>query len=655
MCGITALLGGRPGDRLRLLRSLTDVLRHRGPDDEGFVLLADPGGVASTSGGPSTPAGAYESGLPWAPAREAPGGGAAGLGHRRLSILDLSPAGHQPMCSRDRRWWIAYNGEIYNYRELRRELEAAGESFSSTSDTEVLLAAYARWGPDCLARLNGMWAFVIYDARERAVFVARDRFGIKPLFYARWDGGLAFASELKSLLELPGLRRRAHPGRLYDYLTRGVTDGTGDTFFEGISQVPAAHALRFPADEPAAAVPAPYWTARPEERALSADEAAERVRAAFLENIRLHLRSDVPVGAALSGGIDSSAIVMGMRHVEGPGLEIHASSYIADDEALSEERWVDLVAGAAGAAVHKVRPDPQELAADLDRLIRIQDEPFGSTSIYAQFRVFQKAREAGIKVMLDGQGADEMLAGYPGYIAARASTLLGEGRVWEAVDLLRRAFKLPGAKRGTLCFQALEPFLPRAFRDLARGWAGRGSAPAWLNAGWFRERGVAPELPPAPPSLKGKLVETLCRSALPMLLRFEDRNSMAFSIESRVPFLTADLVDLVLSLPEEHIVGPDGVTKAVFRRAMRGIVPDAVLDRRDKIGFATPEHRWLSRLQGWVESILRGETAKRIPAIDLKAVEAEWAAGLQGRKPLDLLAWRWINLIRWSEVYGVDF
>jgi asparagine synthase (glutamine-hydrolysing) len=642
MCGIAGLVLSRSdGFDADLVPTLLHRLEHRGPDDFGFLRFTSDG---------------VHSGREW-PGQESLNG--TTLLSRRLSILDLSANGWQPMGTQDGRYRIVYNGEIYNYLELRGELEALGHRFRSQTDTEVLLAAYAQWGPKALIRLVGMFAFAILDTRERKLFLARDFFGIKPLYYTFARNGFAFASEIKALLELPGVSREVNPERLYLYLRYGITDCGSETLLADIQQLPPAHYLEVSLDGPRQASPVRYWRVELGQRLeLSFEEAAERLRELFLESIRLHLRSDVAVGAALSGGIDSSSIVMSMRYLQGQDLELHTFSYVADDATVSEESWVDLVGKASGALVHKVKPSAEDLVADLDRLILVQDEPFGSTSIYAQHRVFRLAHEARIKVMLDGQGADELFGGYRPYVSARLASLVRQGRWSEASHFFTQARSLPGTSGLQMCMEAANSLLPLGLQVPLRRLVGKSTSPPWLNATWFTERGV--EMKPVNHSygnnlLMDQLYSALTETSVPHLLRYEDRNSMSFSIESRVPFLTPALADFVFSLPEEYLVAPDGTSKAVFRRAMRGIVPDEVLDRRDKIGFATPERGWMTTLRPWVEQKLRTGDSDHIPALKSKAVEEEWDAIVKGHKAFDFKVWRWINLIEWSRHLGAHY
>jgi asparagine synthase (glutamine-hydrolysing) len=641
MCGIAGIVCWAGPRNPSALAEPSRRLAHRGPDDAG-ALPWRPGARAVTSDDP----------------RDLPPGNVL-LAHRRLSILDLSDAAAQPMSDPAGRRHLIFNGEIYNYLELREELAAAGWRFSSTGDTETLLAALSLWGERALERLTGMFAAAFLDTDARSLLLVRDPFGIKPLYYARTAGGdLAFASEVPALLAAGEVDRGIDPQRLYEYLRFGISDYGERTLLTGVRQLPPGHLMRVPLDRGQGAgvppLPAPvrYWRPEPDRPCeLGFEAAAERLRETFLTNVRLHLRSDVPVGTALSGGADSSAIVCAIRRVAGPRRPIHAFSYIADDPALSEDTWVDLVGRRANLRVHKVSAEPGELVADLDDLIAAQGEPFSSTSMYVQYRVFRLAAEAGVKVMLDGQGADELLAGYRYYVGAAVTSLLRHGRPARAARLLASAMRLPGPGGGRwlLVYTGLYALPPRV-GALARRMIGEDLTPNWLDGRWLADRGVRLESPRVSgrrDALREQLAETLTRTSLPKLLRYEDRSSMAFSIESRVPFLTADMARLCLSMPESYHVGPDGMGKRLFRRAMRGIVPDTILDRRDKIGFATPETAWLTALRPWMEQVLTSDRARTIPALRPER--------LAGSAWTDRCTWRIANLVRWAERFDVRF
>ena len=642
MCGIAGIVvaEGRqlPKDHLK---GIATMLGHRGPDDWGYLHYA--GGAVRLW--KETPVAEDLSGVV--------------LWHRRLSILDLSCAGWQPMASTDGRFYITFNGEIYNYLELRSELEAEGCVFRSRTDTEVLLAGFARWGARVVERAVGMFAFCVLDIDRNTLFLARDHFGIKPLYYARpKTGGFAFASEIKAVLEMPGVSRRANPQAVFDYVRYGLQDHTSGTLFSDVSQLPAGHHMVVDIRTAKCETPVRYWAPHSRgDAGLSLDEAAGRLRELFVRNIELHLRSDVPVGSALSGGIDSSAIVMCMRRVAGRKLDLHTFSFIADGSS-SEERWVDVVGEAAGCHMHKTRPSPAELVRDIEHLVRIQDEPFGSTNIYAQYRVFQLAHAAGIKVMLDGQGADELLAGYRYYIAVRLASLLKAGRLGEFAELGFKAVRLPGTAWADLFFRVADNLLPGRFREFCRGIVGREGRPRWLNGAWLQQNGVL-----ANPvtnrsggdALTEKLCDTLTATSLPHLLHWEDRNSMAFSIESRVPFLTSELAEFVLSLPQEFIISNDAVSKTVFRQAMSGIVPDCILARKDKIGFGNAEREWLLTLDRWVDACYGSEAAASIPALAIPELRREWQLLKAGKTRFDWRYWRCVNLIEWTRHYNVVY
>ncbi len=640
MCGIAGIVrlraAGAPAITPDELGRLSHELAHRGPDDFGFLGWR-PQAALTAARDPSAAA-----------------GGRVGLVHRRLSILDTSECGAQPMVSADGRYAIVYNGEIYNYVELRAELCALGHRFRSSGDTEVLLHAWAEWGPAVLPRLEGMFAFAILDTATGTVTLARDHFGIKPLYYLIDDLGLTFASELGALVRLRATERRVDPVALFRYLRFGITDIDERTLLEGIQHLPPAHLLEIRGDG-TVGTPRRFWSLTETRRTdLSFDEAAREVRDRFLGNVERHLRSDVPVGACLSGGIDSSACVAAMRHLD-PNLELHTFSYVADDARVNEERWARIVGDHAKATMHTISPAPASLPETLDRLIATQGEPFASTSIYAQHRVFELVAQQGIKVVLDGQGADELFGGYFVYMGARLASLMRAGKYTDAVRLWRNASRRPGHGRAPLI--AAQYLLPDSVQEPFRRLVRREVAPAWLDARWFAERGVEPAAHRARASrdlLRAELTHSL-GGTLRGLLRYEDRNSMAYSIESRVPFLTPAFAEFALSLPEEYLISEDGTTKAVFRRAMRGIVPDAILDRADKIGFQTPEQRWMAELRPWVDRILDGEAARAIPALDHKAMLREWSAVQSDPTRYNPWVWRWINLARWVELSNVRF
>ncbi|MGK8705345.1 asparagine synthase (glutamine-hydrolyzing) [Metapseudomonas otitidis] len=578
--------------------------------------------------------------------------GTLGLGHTRLSIIDLTTAGHQPMHSPDGNASIVFNGEIYNYRELRNELSSYGHTFTSNSDTEVLLAAWRQWGRSCLTRLVGMFAFAVYEKRSEKLTCVRDAFGIKPFFYTSTPESFAFASEISAVKALNGRRMGLDLQRAYDYLVHNDYDSNTRTFVDGILQLEPGHLLEFDLSSGALASPERWWLPYVTERTdLSFDQAAERFREEFLESIRIHLRSDVPLGAALSGGLDSSAVVCAMRYVE-PDLPINTFSYIAKGSLLSEERWVDHINQYVGAMAHKVTVSQDELASDLDDMIRTQGEPFGSTSIYAQYRVFRSAMENGVTVTLDGQGADEMLAGYEGYPGHRVRSMLERGEYERALRFLASWAQWPGRSWKMGIKQVIGEIAPDYLYEGLRKLKGSSGTPRWINAEYLAEQGVLTKYPRQQANgsivgrrLAGELALALTKKGLPALLRHGDRNSMRFSVESRVPFLIPELAQFLLSLPEEYLISPQGETKRLLRVALRGIVPDAILDRRDKIGFATPERQWMLPMADTIRSWLSEDL--ELPFLDQVQLRNAFDSIVAGRLPYTPQVWRWINFCRW--------
>ncbi len=628
MCGIAGgywPVGQDQGVDIRL-RSAVSLLRHRGPDDSG-ILQCDIG--------PNGP-------------------GRCLLGHTRLSILDLSDAGHQPMTSVDGRYSLVYNGEVYNYLELRRELTCLGYRFVSNTDTEVVLAAWAQWGDAAITRFLGMFAFVVLDRLNQTLTCVRDPFGIKPFLYT-YDsnsGSFQFASELTPLLVLSGRIPHLNWQSAYDYLVHGVYDHGKETFVSGICHLLPSHLMVFDLKSETLVAPRRYWIPQIGQTCpLSFNDAAEQLRELFLESVRLHLRSDVRLGVALSGGIDSSAVTCAIQHLE-PSLPLDTFSYVAEDSPLSEERWVDRINRQTGATSHKVVLGAHDLVRDLDELILAQGEPFGGTSIYAQYRVFKLARDSGVAVTLEGQGGDELLAGYNGYLQERLASLVEMGRPIDAIRLIAKWSSSPGRTLRSGLMSMVRVCLPVPLKTATARVLGRNRLSNWLNGDILREQGVVTSFKRQSSPARGRrLVEALAHAltqrGLVSLLRHADRNSMRFSIESRVPFLSTKLADFVLALPEQYLLSAEGTTKNLFRAAMHGIVCDEVLRRKDKIAFATPEKDWFTELKPVLNEWL--EPARSVPFLRHDVLIRETVGT---SKPSPRL-WHCVNLIRWLTLLQV--
>ncbi|MEX2195800.1 MAG: asparagine synthase (glutamine-hydrolyzing) [Thermoleophilaceae bacterium] len=598
MCGIGGTAGGSPPD-IALLERMAGLMAHRGPDGKGV----------------------------W---RD----GQVGFAHTRLAIIDLDERSDQPMHLGPLH--LVFNGEIYNYRELRKELCAAGHEFRTEGDAEVLLHAWAEWGEGALDRLNGMFAFAVWDDGERTLTLARDAFGEKPLHWAQTGERLLFASDVRALIDaepaLAGPREEA----LGPYLARGLMPAVEETFFAGIRQVPAAHVLRVREGRTELRR---WWAPRAVEAPARYEDAVERVRELLLDSVRLRLRSDVPVGTSLSGGVDSSAVVGLSAQIAGDHRR-HAFTARFPGFERDEWRYASAAAQAAGVVEHHgVEPTGADLLADLDALVSAHGEPVVTSSIYAQWRVMRAAREAGVTVLLDGQGADELFGGYVGSEgwALRAA---GPGAA------LRTLARGTTGERRALLLAAGAERLPAA---VARRHRLRAASP-YAEARVAREAATTTVDAPDFARGRGPLVRELSRQAfhtsMPMLLRYADRNSMAHSREVRLPYLDRRLAELALSLPPEFLYR-GGARKAVLRDAARGVVPDEVLERRDKVGFETPERRWLHEpaaiaLVG--ELLLDGAGTRSARWLDRAAVEADVRAGAWRDHNA---VWRALNLELW--------
>ena len=652
MCGITGLFEpSAPSWLPDVTCAMTRIIRHRGPDGEGFAFY-HPGQHAVTAvSSEQTPAGVPGHST-------APSGSILGLGHRRLSILDLSAAGHQPMSDSARDVWITFNGEIYNFAALRAELESCGHSFHSGTDTEVIVAAWREWGESCLGRFNGMFAFVLFDRRTKRVFAARDRFGEKPLYLWRTPaGGLAFVSEIKQLTIHPGWRARINGQLVYDFLNWGISDHTAETMFAEVTQLRGGEYLLAPLETLPAAQPRRWYDLSPAVFTGDFADASARFRELFEESIRLRLRADVPVGSCLSGGLDSSSIVCTARAQLGAratSVQRTFSAY-SDTARFDERGFIETVNAATGAEARNITPHPDDLLQEMARLAWHQDEPFGSTSIFAQWSVFRLARENGVVVMLDGQGADEALGGYHGFFGPHLAGLLRSGR-WATFQREAAAIRsLHGQTRRGQAKSIANELMPTWLADRLRQIAGRtvksppfldlarlGAVPHMLHQGSVDLRNPVRSLSQA----------QLSSLNLPMLLRFEDRDSMAHGVEARLPFLDHRLVEFCLGLPDEHKIA-GGWTKRVLREAMRGRLPEAVRARRDKLGFATAEEVWMrgplrEKFLQLVEQAVDAAEGILTPTARLKARRM-----LFGEETFGFLVWRFISFGTWLRRFNV--
>lgn len=596
MCGIAGILSSTKPVSIADLQLMTGAIPHRGPEGDGHWINPNK---------------------------------KIGFGHRRLAIIDLSDEADQPMKYLDGRYTLIYNGEIYNYIELREELVKKGYQFRSTGDTEVLIALFAEKKERCLDHLDGMFAFAIWDEKEQRLFCARDRFGEKPFYYAMKDGAFYFGSEMKALWAA-GIPRKADNKMLFNYLLNGVLYNPGDpseTFYEGISKLRAAHYFYI---TPADPTPKPkiYWSVNYEKThaAIGEAEAIEKFRELFFESVKLRLRSDVAVGSSLSGGLDSSAVVCVIDRLRENSEQKQATfSARFPGFAKDEGKFMQMVIDKTRVSPHFVFPDEKGLVEDFETLCRHQEEPFGSASIYAQFCVMRLAKENNVTVLLDGQGADEILAGYLHYFDSYFKQLRRENKKLyktekNAYAEMHGSENMSGIKN--ISKQILDVYMPNFLQAKIRRYKKKVSSGSntLLAKDFFREYAPHDFFPAFDDakSLNQALYKSTFEGELEDLLRYADRNSMAHSREIRLPFLSHKLVEFMFQLPENFKIR-NGVTKYLMRQSFSEILPPGILGRMDKIGYEPPQNKWLTN-RDMINSILEAaESLKKHGIIDKKS------------------------------------
>jgi asparagine synthase (glutamine-hydrolysing) len=666
MCGISAIIAPEFPKALKYIHSMNSIIKHRGPDDEGIVFFFSNQKSPTIFGGKDTPQDVYGKHTPYSPQKilecdQNSYCGSIALAHRRLSILDLSSTGHQPMCTTDKQYWIIYNGEIFNYIELRSELEKYGYKFISKSDTEVILTSYAHWGKRCLNKFNGMFAFVIYDSINQKIFAARDRFGIKPLYHWRSPKGfIAIASEIKQFTVLPGWKAKLNGQRAYDFLAWSITEHSKDTLFNNVHQFRGGDFAEFNVDKSKVKFHATNWyELDPIPYSGSFSRACEEFYELFIDSIKLRLRSDVPVGSCLSGGLDSSAIVCSLnqilRDISDTVIQKTFSAR-AKVKSFDEGNFIGEVVSNTKVKDYHTYPNVKDLFHFLNTIIWQQDEPFNTSSIYAQWKVFHLAALNKVKVMLDGQGADELLAGYRTFFSPLFAGHLKNLRLiklYREIDSARKTVGLKKLEAFTLMVSRILPY--NLFQPMRTLIYDQSTKPIWLNVKALNcsKRNPFDKNNYYSSSIVRLSHSLLLKTRLPMLLHWEDRNSMAHSIEARMPFLDYRLVEFLLGLPNAYKIS-HGTTKRILRHSMVGILPEKIRTRKDKIGFITPEEIWLKEM---VPDVFRKELKRAIISsrgIINNHAEKRLENMISLKTPYNYLVWRMICFGRWMECFNVE-
>ena len=628
MCGFAGFLAwvDQAPPTPQLLERMSSVIAHRGPDDQGQYFA---GGV--------------------------------GLAFRRLAILDISPSGHQPMIASDGMHVLVFNGEIFNYVELRAELSGLGHTFSSSGDSAVLLAAYRQWGTRCVEKFVGMFAFCIHDVGRGTLFLARDRFGVKPLYLLRSPRGLAFASELKSIRASGLWNGKLNESKFASLLVQQRVDSldeTEDTFLADVVQLPAAHWLEVTPDRRETL--SRYWALPDRAGELPRDPLAEFAQL-FDDSMQLQMRSDVPVGVMLSGGMDSSTIACTMARLVGSVAErdepLHAFCY--ESAEFDESVQLKDTASLAGVILHRYTPDPGEVWAEMRRVLWYHDEPVHSASVLMGFGLYRTAAEQGVRVVLGGQGADEVIGGYPYLfehmlvshaLSGRIPTMLAEAR-----SLAHPAGQQPMQSIVFRTLQRVRAHLmaqSSGYRTLAMA-RRLAEAPGWeYVSGDFGLRAKGNTSSAGAQDLRSQLRIAAGSTPLPSYLRVEDRNAMAHSVEGRVPFLDHRLAEFCVALPPQWQM-TRGWNKYVLREAMRERLPESVVNRRVKFGFPTSVRSWFAGpLAAAARSLILDGPLRATGWVKMDRIEAALEKQVRGEGDFSDILFNAAQLTHWLSLHA---
>jgi len=600
MCGIAGIinLNNKPVEESRI-RLMMNKIKHRGPDDEGVFIDNN-----------------------------------FGLGHVRLSIQDLSMAGHQPMFSNDKRYSIIFNGEIYNFIELRNELEEK-YIFKTKTDTEVILAAYQEWGEDCLNKFNGDWAFVIYDSIKKEFFGARDRYGIKPFYYYLDKNELIFASEIKAIIPLIK-DRKPNNKLIYEYLVYNRTDQSNETFFQNVFKLKHGHYFKV---DNSGFKQIQWYNLK--DKIIPTALSNEDYRNEITSSIKLRMRSDVPVGVSLSGGIDSSTVTSIVYHDLGEKDIKTFSAVYGKEQWADESNFIDEYKSELNY-MNFTTPTAQSFYNDFENFIYAQGEPLASIGPYAQYKVMELA-QGNVVVTLDGQGADEMLAGYHYFFGGYFKELISNFKLG---TLTKELYYYLIKHKSLYAFKYLGfYFLPESLKkNIGRKIYGNINID-FANK-WSSKSTIGNDLY-NPTSLNESLLQHF-EYKLEHLLKWDDLNAMNFSIESRVPFLDHNLVEKTLSLPPKMKINK-AETKYILRESVKDILPNKIYQRKDKKGFSTPSDQWFRSkdFELFINEMLNSESFNNRGYFDVKQCKDKYKNHLEGKIDITKDIWKWINLEVW--------
>ena len=666
MCGISGVISTEKIDISSFIK-MNQTIRHRGPDDEGFVFF-NAELKPKIFGSKDTAVEAWKSQYLYKPhykIETIKGEYKIAFGHRRLSILDLSPAGHMPMCDKQEELWITYNGEVYNFIEIRTELEALGHKFFTTTDTEVILTAYKEWGTDCLNHFMGMFSIAILDRKNKKLFLARDRFGIKPLYYWISElGDLYFASEIKQFTFSKDWKPVLNHQRAFDYIFASKTDHDSETMFKGVYQIPGGHASYLDLDEIEIEKENKINVFKWYQPALKKfdgkfNEARDIFKDKFFESIKMHLRADVKVGCTLSGGFDSSSITCVVNNLldnEGKVDAQNTFSAVDGDSKYSEKKWIKEVIKSINVSAHYVTPNPEEVLFNIDKYIWQMDEPTASMSPYLGFLVDRMAKSNDVTVLLNGQGADEYLGGYGAF------RKLSQQKALDSLNL-KNIKKEYNCTTSIALKMASRSFVRQVYAYLFPKQYGKLFSDPTVFKKWFYylnynllkidKSKLIKKGSPKTTSYNHISDNLLKHYPLPMYLRWGDRNSMAHSVEARVPFLDHRLVEFCHSLPIEYL-DVQGQTKRILLEAMKDIIPEKIYHRKDKMGYVAADERWVKEEYTQTFRDLLEESIKYSQGIIRPEAKRYFEDIISGKEKFNFSYWRMIMFGHWMKVFNVS-
>ncbi|MFA9375913.1 MAG: asparagine synthase (glutamine-hydrolyzing) [Lachnotalea sp.] len=646
MCGIAGAINLEQGIDISKFQNMTSIIKHRGPDDEGFYFSNEEDEVFAYS---EDTINEVKSKLEYSVDALIKSKYNIALGHRRLSIIDISPSGHQPMSFSD--IVIVYNGEIYNYLEIKEELLKNGFTFVTKGDTEVIINAYLHWGEKCVEHFNGMWAFAIWDKRNSKLFCSRDRLGEKPFFYQFSKNTITFGSEIKQIIEY-GIKPIVNDEIMHTFLVSGIHDFSEETFFEGIYNLPGGNNMSIKIDLEKNIIGInkyEYWNLddskyKSNNKNNVSFEEYSKITGSLLEkSIELRLRSDVEVGSCLSGGLDSSSVVtLACAKLDEKRLcfKTFTATYNEHKE-VDEKYYSDLVVKDVGCKNTKVKPNVNKLKSDFEKLVWHQDEPFGSMGIFASWCVMEAANKEKVKVLLDGQGGDETLLGYERFYAYILRDKLFKLNFKEFVNELNLS-----SDNSKLSFKNVIAYFFYFNNKMIR------KSRLFLKANKFMDKKFLKEynLKKVNNILSFKTIEGAQMAELKKfishLLRYEDRNSMAHSIEARVPFLETKFVEETLMIPNEFKLR-DGWTKAMLREFMKDKMPMEVVYRKNKLGFSVPQQAWLNELNDYFKEYLLEKS------LSSKYFDVDYIKKIFDNKTNSDLRFKFIMVESWMRVFNI--